>query len=283
MVKLKHLFDTSIKRISDDPDDGTISCGFLEKGVEEQELNFQHYGGFLVLSGSGEYISENGIRQQIVPGDFVQRRPNIKHTTIVHNEEPWIEFFVCFGSSLYRVLVNMRIISDEPIIHGLINPVIVKRCINLLHEFKTTSEAEKTCLMIKVQEFLVYINMQSQQVRNDRYEEDLIKIICITLNQNFDRKIDIHSLAMKHKISYENLRKLFKKAMGISIYQYRIICKIEEAIRMLRFSDESIKSIAYSLDYSDQYAFSNQFKKNVGISPNEYRHIYLTNQRSYEN
>ncbi len=47
------------------------------------------------------------------------------------------------------------------------------------------------------------------------------------------------------------------------------------AQKMLADNDLSIKEIALELGYSDAYTFSKQFKKLMGLSPTEFKKIYI--------
>jgi AraC-like DNA-binding protein len=63
----------------------------------------------------------------------------------------------------------------------------------------------------------------------------------------------------------------FKTYFGISPYEYLMRKRIEAARLMLRHSDLLIKEIAARLQFSDQYYFSNYFKKKTGMSPAHYK------------
>lgn len=54
----------------------------------------------------------------------------------------------------------------------------------------------------------------------------------------------------------------------LHIIQGRIML---EARRLLRYSDKSIKEIAYEIGYEDVQAFSRAFRHKEGISPSEFR------------
>lgn len=72
-------------------------------------------------------------------------------------------------------------------------------------------------------------------------------------------------------VSYSWLRKAFKKSLGLSLNQYITSLKMQKAKNMLLNSSESIKEIAFNLQYFDTAYFSSIFKKNIGMSPSEYR------------
>ena len=50
--------------------------------------------------------------------------------------------------------------------------------------------------------------------------------------------------------------------------------KIEEAKRLLRYTDKSLNAIAAYLGFSSQSHFANTFRKYSGKSPSEFRKLY---------
>jgi AraC-like DNA-binding protein len=59
-------------------------------------------------------------------------------------------------------------------------------------------------------------------------------------------------------------------------YQYYMQLKIKKAAELLEQKDASIKEVAYSLGFEDQYYFSRFFKKKTGVAPSAWRKlIYL--------
>ncbi len=63
----------------------------------------------------------------------------------------------------------------------------------------------------------------------------------------------------------------FKEETGMTVNDYITHIKMDEAKRLLRYSKKSLRAIAEQLGYSTQSYFQNVFKKNVGITPLEYR------------
>jgi len=72
-------------------------------------------------------------------------------------------------------------------------------------------------------------------------------------------------------ISPKYLNQVVKQVMGVtarSIIQEQLII---HARRDLKFSNDSVKQIAFRLGYAEPFHFSNFFKKKVGCSPSDYR------------
>lgn len=67
------------------------------------------------------------------------------------------------------------------------------------------------------------------------------------------------------------LTRRFKEEMGQSLGEYLSYLRIQEAKRLLEYSDLSLKEIASTLGFSSQAYFQSFFKKSVGITPAKFR------------
>ena len=72
-------------------------------------------------------------------------------------------------------------------------------------------------------------------------------------------------------LSYERIRKLFMKQIGVSPHAYRIRRRLDRACELLREGKASVSEIAERLGYADPFTFSRQFTKERGTSPSAYR------------
>ena len=62
----------------------------------------------------------------------------------------------------------------------------------------------------------------------------------------------------------------FRRYYKTTPHEYLMESKIQEAENYLLYTGLSVKEISAALAFSDQYHFSNTFKKTVGISPKEF-------------
>lgn len=63
----------------------------------------------------------------------------------------------------------------------------------------------------------------------------------------------------------------FKEETGLSVGDYITQIKMDEAMRLLRFTNKPLHAIAEHLGYATQSYFQKVFKKQVGVTPLEYR------------
>ena len=81
---------------------------------------------------------------------------------------------------------------------------------------------------------------------------------------------EIKALASNAAMSARKLQKLFKDVFGITIYQYALKVKIEEAKRMIETKKFSISEVGYEIGYTNLSHFTAAFKKQVGMNPKQY-------------
>lgn len=91
------------------------------------------------------------------------------------------------------------------------------------------------------------------------------------LQTHFHEPLRVGELAARAGLSEyqfeQRVRKIFQLTAGQLIQKTRM----EVAVRRLRATDDSIAVIAQDCGYSDQSAFTRQFRQTVGLSPSQYR------------
>lgn len=97
----------------------------------------------------------------------------------------------------------------------------------------------------------------------------IIKSIISRIPEN--TAIRTHEAAAICKMSDGHFSRLFKSLTGTTFTQYVKSVKIGIADRLLKSSDMSITEIAHSLNYATSSHFIEDFRKEKGISPKQYR------------
>ncbi|HMV43530.1 MAG TPA: AraC family transcriptional regulator, partial [Leptospiraceae bacterium] len=102
-----------------------------------------------------------------------------------------------------------------------------------------------------------------------------IEIVKSHILSNLGSEISIDTLAFHLSMSKFYFLKEFKKATGITPYQYILKIKLEEAKRFLQETEKSLVEISLELGFSDQSHFTRTFTKQFGITPGVYKSNYL--------
>lgn len=91
------------------------------------------------------------------------------------------------------------------------------------------------------------------------------------IRNNFSKDISLDDVSRSVNISSYYFSKIFKEETGENFIEYLTAVRIEKAKELLNNSDCSMKEICALCGYSDPNYFSRSFKKNVGVTPTEYK------------
>jgi AraC-like DNA-binding protein len=91
------------------------------------------------------------------------------------------------------------------------------------------------------------------------------------MRENIHGNVTLHDLARSAGLSVSHYCSLFKKKTMQSPLNLYTSMKVQRACQMLQNRDQTIKSIAYSLGFFDQYHFSKVFKQIMGTSPKHFK------------
>jgi AraC family transcriptional regulator len=91
------------------------------------------------------------------------------------------------------------------------------------------------------------------------------------LRSDSDADVSLAALASDAGLSRFHFCRAFKESTGLSPHAWLRQYRLEQAMNMLRNTDESIVSIAAELGYSSQTAFAAAFRKLTGETPSDWR------------
>ena len=88
---------------------------------------------------------------------------------------------------------------------------------------------------------------------------------------NYSREISLDDVSRQVNISPYYFSKIFKEESGLNFIEYLTNIRIDKAKELLSETDMSIKEVCATCGYTDPNYFSRSFKKNVGVTPTEYK------------
>ncbi|MDC3418405.1 response regulator [Aquibacillus salsiterrae] len=91
------------------------------------------------------------------------------------------------------------------------------------------------------------------------------------MDKYFYQSISLEEVAEQIGISSYYLSKLFKDTFHVTFIDYLTSTRLEKAKELLLDQQLPLKEIALNIGYKDPNYFSRVFKKEIGISPSEYR------------
>jgi len=91
------------------------------------------------------------------------------------------------------------------------------------------------------------------------------------IKTHFGKDISLDDVSREVNISPYYFSKLFKEETGENFIEYVTAIRMEKAKELLAGSDKSMKEIGLDVGYADPNYFSRIFKKNMGVTPTEYK------------
>lgn len=91
------------------------------------------------------------------------------------------------------------------------------------------------------------------------------------IQNNYSRDISLDDVSRTVNISPYYFSKIFKEGTGEGFVEYLTGIRMEKAKELLTTTECSMKEICSMVGYADPNYFSRSFKKNVGVTPTEYK------------
>ena len=125
------------------------------------------------------------------------------------------------------------------------------------------------------QPFNVFISPSEIKERNSTQANSIsdmhVRNIVKYIDENYRHEIMMEDIFQLVPLSRRSVEMRFKKATGMTIYQYLLHIRIEHFAYLLATSDKPYIDIAYEVGFKDIANVPRTFRKHKGCSPLEYR------------
>ncbi|WP_442266907.1 helix-turn-helix domain-containing protein [Tenacibaculum sp. ZS6-P6] len=105
----------------------------------------------------------------------------------------------------------------------------------------------------------------------DKKEYQVIFDVKEVIDQELKNHLSVSELVQKISKNNQNINYLLKNKIGFTVKKLQTKKRLIEDQKLIAFTDNSIKEIAYEQGYKDVAYFNKNFKKNTGITPSEFR------------
>ena len=144
-----------------------------------------------------------------------------------------------------------------------------------LRQFVTDIEEIKSYKQME-EVFCNGLTALSNRIQHTVTEKSRSKIqdILEYLESNYHKNLSLNDVAEQAGISPTYLSNYFKIETGVNYIDYLTEIRIKAAKKLLSESRQKIYCIAQSLGYEDPKYFATLFKKQVGVTPGEFRRLF---------
>ena len=129
--------------------------------------------------------------------------------------------------------------------------------------------SDSVCQIMK----LLIDTKKSAMKENIRQNEIVQKAISY-IKENYSLLIKIEDISEHIGISKYYFMRLFKQTMRVTLYEYLLMFRINEAKKLFQNTDYTSYQISRIVGFNDEFNFSRTFKKITGMSPRNYKGTY---------
>lgn len=146
------------------------------------------------------------------------------------------------------------------------------------YEFEIISLIYKL-LYILNENFLIVDSQKTEvvNIKNSKYNERISNIL-MYIKQNYHQPISLQDVADSQYLTPEYLSKFFKAQMGMNFSTYLNEIRLDQAVKELLRTDNSITKIAMNNGFPNAVALNKLFKEVYNTTPAEYRNQFRKKQ-----
>jgi two-component system response regulator YesN len=302
-LKLK-VFDYILKPIDKDALRQTLFKAREEinqKEIKEERYNFQS----IQLKKSNNYLKENFMKDWLNSKLSKEEiNSQIKYFNIDHTntmgiiivkiidksmsliENKWQIDLLCYAiENISKEIMGkfqyLNVFTDtknQVVLISDISPITEWNKISSTLIKDITKYLKRDCIVVSeiLSDELNNISKVYKELCTKLVEESQKTPVVLTVQKYIDSSysdpdLSLTEIAEKIGISQTYLSRLFKQELGMSFIDYLTQVRIKNSVVFMRDPSIKIYEIAELVGYSTQHYFCNVFKKQLGISPAEYK------------
>lgn len=279
-------------RTSDDPDQITelheaIEATYTDTGcaMEESPHTHRFYELVYCQSNSGSEYLVGSTRHRLQRGDIVLIPPNVVHAAVIPESrtEPFRGYTLRISSYCVDLLCNAYPFFrqfDSSKGHVLHTAGTVWEHLNsLFRESVVECEARNPGwdsatmgIVTLLLTLIVRISLITSESAVDEKKPELLEQILDYVENFMSEKITLEDVARRFWVSQSTVTHLFNNKMGVSFYKYVTKRRLVEAKNLIH-ENLPMEKIATKVGFTDYSAFYRAFKREFGISPQQFRKL----------
>lgn len=233
----------------------------------------REYQLLYITKGEGFFESDSTKKRKVEKGCLIMLFPNQWHTYSPLSDSGWNEYYIGFEGPIIDNLVQASFFTKEnPVLEvgfqdNLVN--LFSRAIETAKEDKIATQQYLAGVVLHILGKVLSVSKNIVTENAEIYQK--IERAKIIMSENLYKDVSPQQIAEKLNVSYSWFRKVFKNYTGYAPTQYFQELKINQAKHLLAETSQSVKEIAFELNYNSTEHFFSIFKKKTGFTPIAYR------------
>ncbi len=237
----------------------------LETNLNLLHTNYISYSDISVKNTDFNFVAFNTgiselIRVDVTPSEINQFVKQFTGKGVKYDEALLKELYLSAISSIQAVLLRHEIDISQ----------VLGRNDVATHKVDRFSDMEQFALWLKN-----FLTLTCEYLKNYKGKTQfaLVQKTISYIHKNYSTISSIEEIAANLFVSYSHLRNVFKKELGVTIYDFLLSVRMEQAKKLLTSSKMNLTQIAYKVGYSDYDYFKTVFAKYNGMTPREYQQM----------
>ena len=273
----------------------SISAFNLSTGFKGRSFRMHwHSYGEIILVGAGDpnVYRVNQNTYHLSEGDFVLAWPMEMHEILDADRETAlvIQFSNSFISSLLDLQRIVHFYRNLHVIERKKHPELSAKLQTIAYKMKDiflseSNNRELRCMMLLMEfiltldehrsEFTSELSVGTRNSFNDDVMQRMIMVTDYIKSNLTSEDLSQQTMADKAGISKDYFSRIFKNVTGMNYSKWLNTIRLEKAIELLLEKDMSLTQVAMLSGFHSISSFNRVFFEEKGMSPSEYRNLFL--------
>lgn len=263
----------------------------------------------LGLQGEGRIVL-NGTNYDLKKGDLFYIKPNVRNQMFIEENKSfhahcvhfdWVDIGDSFNFTAERIYLNRSSSPEEmkfienlkerpdydvsefyfpTILHDIdldkIQPMF-KELYYYSHQSDITSKLMVKSIFLNIIASILSDRLTPNGVQKGHYHIKTIHQAIEYMKEHYADDLDTTFLSKRYGLSAKYFGALFKEVTGIPMNLYLLDIRMQQAKKLLLYSDKPLEQLAGEIGIEDVYYFTKLFKKAEGITPGKYKKMLSSN------
>lgn len=145
----------------------------------------------------------------------------------------------------------------------------------ILEEYRACREGYQLLIKTRWIECLIwlsrYLGIEQKRKEPAVSDSEWIRSVRHFIEQHYKQNLTLKQFSQISGMSVSSLTAKFKRATGMSLFDYKHGVQIREACLLLADTDRKVLDVAHETGFHDISFFNKIFRKHVGVTPRQYR------------
>lgn len=226
-----------------------------------------------IAAGKAHFYFQEGKEEIVTAGHMVLYRPKEMQKYVYYAEDQTEVYWVHFtGGDVKQLLKKYGLPSTGHVFYTGTLPDYQSLFRKLIQELQLCRPNYEELSEILLRQIFILISRQScEESKINSFVQNEIEYATHYFNENYNKEISIEDYAASRNMSTSWFIRNFKQYNKMTPMNYILSIRISNAQNLLETTPYNITEIASIVGYDNPLYFSRLFRKQVGVSPSEYR------------